>query len=115
MSRCGKSLLELIAAVEALKQVRKIDVRSGDYVIVKTCNSVYILRMVDKNECLASGGWFDKKGVSPVKTKVKGCTWGGTTIKMDIVAACGLCIEFANNITTSEIRMIMLMPYWSMN
>ena len=115
MPRRGNTLAELIAVAELLKQVRTIDVRTGDYVLVKTCNSVYTLRIIGDNQCLASGGWFDREGVSPMKTKVNGCTWGGSVIKLGVIAACGLCIEFANRITTSEIRLIVRLPYWSVN
>jgi hypothetical protein len=115
MPRRTHTLAELVALAELLKQVRTIDVRRGDYVIVKTCNSVYTLRMIGDNECLASGGWFDRRGVSPVKTKITGCTWGGSALKLGVIAACGLCIEFANSITTSAIQLIIRLPYWSVN
>ncbi|HTK80848.1 MAG TPA: hypothetical protein VL633_01010 [Bacteroidota bacterium] len=115
MSRSRKAIQDLIATADLLKQMRKVDVHPGDLLFVKTCNSVYTLRMIDHAECLASGGWFDEKGLSPWRVRITGCTWGGTSIKIDILAACGLCIEFANHVTTSEIRMIMLMPYWTSN
>jgi hypothetical protein len=115
MAKRRNTLAELVAIAKLLKQVRTIDVRRGDYVFVKTCNSVYTLRIISDNECLASGGWFDRKGVSPIKTKITGCTWGGSSIKLGVIAACGLCIEFANSITTSQIQLIVRLPYWSVN
>jgi hypothetical protein len=39
---------------------------------------------------------------------IAGCTWGGSAIKIDIVAACGLCLEFTNRLTTSPIQKIFL-------
>ena len=33
-----------------------------------------------------------------------GCTWGGTAIKRDLVAARGLRLEFGNRVVTSPIR-----------
>ena len=35
---------------------------------------------------------------------IAGCTWGGTVIKCDIVAARGLRLEFGNRVVTSPIR-----------
>jgi hypothetical protein len=33
-----------------------------------------------------------------------GCTWGGSAIKQDIVAALGLRLEFGNSVRTARIR-----------
>jgi hypothetical protein len=57
-----------------------------------------------------SGGWFDKKGLSPMTTGIAGCTWRGTAIKVDIVAACGLSLEFGNRLITSTIQKVILLP-----
>jgi hypothetical protein len=35
---------------------------------------------------------------------ISGCTWGGTAIKRDLVAARGLRLEFGNRVVTSPIR-----------
>ena len=115
MIRCGNILTDYAASVDLLLQVRKDDIHAGDWVLVKTCNSMYTLRMLGDNEYLVSGGWFDRKGMSPFRTKIIGCTWGGSAIKMDTVAACGLCLEFGNRVTTSPIQTIVLMPYWCAN
>jgi hypothetical protein len=37
---------------------------------------------------------------------VHGCTWGGSAIKQDILAACGLHLEFGNTVRTTPIRQI---------
>ena len=37
-------------------------------------------------------------------TNINGCTWGGSAIMIDIVAACGLHLEFGNRVVTSKIR-----------
>ena len=52
------------------------------------------------------GGWFDRQGLSPVRLSISGCTWGGSVIKHDIVAARGLRLEFGNRVVTSRIRAI---------
>jgi len=57
-----------------------------------------------------SGGWFDRQCGGPVDIAIKGCTWGGTTIKVDVIAACGLCIEFGNRVTTSAVQRIIVLP-----
>lgn len=46
-----------------------------------------------------------------MKTKILGCTWGGSIIKADVVAACGLHVEFANRVVTSPDRKIFVLPY----
>ncbi len=47
---------------------------------------------------------MDKEGLSPLRTTINGCTWGGSAIKVDIVAACGLHLEFGNRVVTSRIK-----------
>ena len=86
------------------RPVRKRDLGCGDYVLVTTENSVYSIEVLaDATYCIR-GGWFDRQRLSPVKTSIVGCTWGGTAIKNDIVAACGLHLEFGNRVLTSRIR-----------
>ena len=71
---------------------------------VETENSVYDIAVLEDSTYSISGGWFDRQGVSPVRISIAGCTWGGTVIKNDIVAACGLHLEFGNRVVTSRIR-----------
>ena len=106
----GHSLSSLGAQTRFLQQVRKADLRTGDCVIVMTRNSVYSIRVVTGGQYLVTGGWFDHKGLSPVKTTIAGCTWGGSVIKVDVVAACGLRLEFGNRLLTSVITKICVMP-----
>jgi hypothetical protein len=51
-----------------------------------------------------SGGWFDREGVSPQKMTINGCTWGGSAINLDLVAAPGLFLEFGNQVLTTRIQ-----------
>jgi hypothetical protein len=106
MSEYGQSLEKVIATADDLKQVKKSDVYFGDLIIVNTRNSVYSLKAVERDLFLVSGGWFDRKGMSPLKTTVRGCTWGGSIIKVDIIAACGLCLEFGNRVVTTAIEKV---------
>jgi hypothetical protein len=57
-----------------------------------------------------SGGWFDRKHMSPLKLGINGCTWGGSAIKVDVVAACGLHLEFGNRVLTSRIERLRVIP-----
>jgi hypothetical protein len=91
-----------------LAAVRRSDLRSGDGLLVTTENSVYCVRVHEDATYSISGGWFDSQGLSPAKISISGCTWGGSAIKCDIVAACGLRLEFGNRVVTSRIRAVRL-------
>jgi len=115
MRRIGPSLSKILEHAGKLSQVKKTDLHFGDLVIVNTHNSKYKIRVVGKDLYQVSGGWFESNGVSPLKTSITGCTWGGSIIKMDIVAACGLCMEFGNRVVTSAICNIVVIPFNSRN
>lgn len=104
MKRFGHSLDKIVEQATHLKQVRKKDLQYGDLVLITTQNSVYSVRVLENGFYLVSGGWFDDKALSPCKTTIAGCTWGGSIIKLEIVAACGLCLEFGNRVVTTPIR-----------
>ena len=101
-------LEEQVQSVEHLRLVRKADLSPGDWVVVKTLRSTYRIEVKSTGQYKVSGGWFDQKGLSPIQLGIAGCTWGGSAIKIDIVAACGLCLEFTNRLTTSPIQKIIL-------
>jgi hypothetical protein len=111
----GFDLKNLTDTSDKLIQVYKYKLEKGDQVYIKTLNSVYIIKVVNNNEYLVSGGWFDKQNLSPYKINIRGCTWGGTAIKTDIIAATGLCIEFSNNLITSRIHNVFYFSYKSNN
>ena len=115
MNTFGYKLSTLVECSRHMQQVRKAELSIGDRVFVKTRNSVYTIRVVENDYCIVSGGWFDRKGLSPVKTRINGCTWGGSAIKMDVLAACGLCLEFGNRVVTTSIRRIFVLPHVSEN
>ncbi len=100
------SLEKIIEGVSHLKQVYKSDLRFGDLIVITTRNSVYSIFILDNNFCLVSGGWFDRQGLSPMKVSISGCTWGGRIIKADILAACGLRLEFGNRVITTNIQKV---------
>lgn len=115
MKGFGHSLEKIVKGTNNLKQVRKAELQYGDLLLITTRNSVYSVRVLEKDLYLVSGGWFDKEGLSPLKTTIAGCTWGGSIIKIDIVAACGLCVEFGNRVVTSTIKKVCLIRYGSQN
>jgi len=115
MIRIGQSLEKIVESTTHLKQVRKADLQYGDLLLITTRNSVYSVRVLDNDLYLVSGGWFDRKGLSPIKIRINGCTWGGSIIKIDIVAACGLCLEFGNRVVTTPIQKVCLIRYGSQN
>jgi hypothetical protein len=104
------SLDAIVAQSEHLKQVRKAELNFGDWIIVVTLNSTYSIRVIEDGLYLVSGGWFDRQGQAPLKTTIAGCTWGGSILKTDIVAACGLSVEFGNRVVTSTIQKIVVVP-----
>ncbi len=106
------SLADFVENSRGLAQVHKAELCPGDWLVVKTCNSFYTIRRLDSERYLVSGGWFERHGLTHAITTVAGCTWGSTVIKTDIVAACGLCLEFQNRLITSPVQSIFLMPYW---
>ena len=106
----GQSLEKIVEAAIHLKQVQKGNLQYGDLVIVITRNSTYSIRVLDDDLFQISGGWFDQKGLSPMITTIRGCTWGGAVIKVDIIAACGLCLEFGNRVVTTTVQKVYVIP-----
>ncbi len=104
MIACGRTVNAMLEQVGLVEQVRKTDLRHGDQLLVATENSVYSICVHEDSTYSISGGWFDSQGLSPVRTSIAGCTWGGSAIKQDIVAACGLRLEFGNRVVTTRIR-----------
>lgn len=90
------------------RPARKEDLGCGDYVVVTTENSIYSIQVLGDATYLVRGGWFDRQKMSPVTLTVAGCTWGGSVIKRDILAACGLHLEFGNRVLTSKIRDVLV-------
>jgi hypothetical protein len=104
MATQGTPLDTLAAEADRLPAVLRTDLRSGDWLLVKTRNSVYSLCLLEDGTYSVAGGWFDRNGDSPQRVGVNGCTFGGRAIKSDILAAPGLFLEFENRVTTTRIR-----------
>jgi hypothetical protein len=100
----AETLAARIEHARSLEEVRKKDLHPGDRVLVTTKNSVYKIWVLHDGVYRVAGGWFDLQGISPQRIAVNGCTWGGSAIKQDILAACGLRLEFGNTVRTTRIR-----------
>lgn len=99
-----RTLGAIVAQTSGLEPVRKRDLRSGDWILITTKNSLYSICVLGGGLYSVSGGWFDRKGVSHQKTTINGCTWGGSAINLDLVAAPGLFLEFGNQVLTTRIQ-----------
>ena len=99
-----RTLGAIVAQTSGLEAVRKRDLGCGNWVLVTTKNSVYSICVMGGDLYSVSGGWFDRKSVSPQKTTINGCTWGGSAINLDLVAAPGLFLEFGNQVMTTRIQ-----------
>ena len=106
--RYKQNLEKIVNRIIYYKQVYKKDLQCGDLVIAFTKNSEYYISVLESGSYLVMGGWFDKKGLSPVEIEIRGCTWGGNIIKIDIIAACGLHLEFRNGLRTTVVKKVVV-------
>jgi hypothetical protein len=98
------SLDGLASRAPELGGVRESDVEIGDWIIVRTKNSTYALRVNGDGTFDATGGWFRKHPRDGERMRVAGCTWGGSALLTGVIAVPGMCLEFANRVTTTRIR-----------
>ncbi len=110
MKEQGHILSTITEQAKHVAQIRKVDLNHGDRLYVITTNSTYSIQVDIDGHYWVSGGWFDRKGLSPLRTTINGCTWGGSIIKLDIVAARGLCLEFGNRVITTPIKKVWIIP-----
>jgi len=102
ISKC-RTLNAIVDQTDSLEAVYKSDLEVGDRLVVTTRNSTYYIDSFQYGLYTVSGGWFDSHSLSPTNVVINGCTWGGHAIKEDLLAACGLHLEFENNVVTSRI------------
>ena len=95
--------VDQLTVVEA---VHRGELSWGDRVCVTTRNSVYSIWVLADGTYYVSGGWFDRRSLSPQRTTINGCTFGGSAIGQDIVAAAGLFLEFGNGVQTTRIQRV---------
>lgn len=100
----GLPLDRLALAGVEVEGVREADLELGDWVIVRTRNSTYALRVNGDGTFDVSGGWFQRSEGSGTGLRVVGCTWGGSALLTRMVAAPGMFLEFSNRVRTTRIR-----------
>jgi hypothetical protein len=100
------TLETIVEQARSLEEVRKRDLHWGDRVLITTRNSLYTIWVLGDGLYWVWGGWFDRQGESPQRVRINGCTWGGSAIKQDIIAARGLRLEFGNRVLTTRIRQV---------
>ena len=105
-----RTLSAIVDDTDRLKAVYKSDLELGDRLVVTTRNSTYFIHVFEEGRYTVTGGWFDLHGLSPTNIAINGCTWGGRAIKEDLLAACGLHLEFENNVVTSRILQFQIIP-----
>jgi hypothetical protein len=106
--RYKQNLEKLVNRIIYQEQVCKRDLQFGDLAIISTKNSEYYIYVLESGSYWIMGGWFDRQGLSPMKIGIRGCTWGGNFIKIDIIAACGLHLELSNGLRTSTIQKVVV-------
>jgi hypothetical protein len=104
------SLEVMTRTAHLFPQLRKDSLRPGDWVIIRTMKSEYRLKVLGGALYEARGGWFDKIGNAPMIIGVAGATWGGSAIMPQVLAACGMRMEFNNRLITSPVQSITLLP-----
>jgi hypothetical protein len=96
-------------ALDPRNAVRRTDLAWGDSLLVTTKNSTYAINRAGSDSWFVWGGWFARQGRIPAVVGVNGCTWGGSVIYPEVLAAPGLFLEFANGVTTTRIRSVHLL------
>jgi hypothetical protein len=104
----ARTLDRLVHSVESIDGVWSDNVQPGDWIVVRTRNSVYSLAALGKGQYRVVGGWFRSGGADGQEVRIAGCTWGGTTIHTRLVAAVGMYLEFDNGVRTTRIREVSL-------
>lgn len=101
-------LERLATTCETIEGIEKSELSIGDRLVVTTTNSVYTFNYLGDGRFSASGGWFDKRDLSPAIVRICGCSFGGSAINRRLAAAPGLHIEFDNGVVTTPIRRLSL-------
>lgn len=100
----ARTLDRIVAHAQQIEGIWSQEIEAGDWVVVRTRNSVYSLAALGDGTFHVAGGWFTAEGCENVRVKIIGCTWGGSAIHTALVAAPGMCVEFDNGVRTTRIR-----------
>jgi hypothetical protein len=103
-----RTLDRIAALAEDINGIWARDVKPGDWVVVRTRNSVYTAAALGDGTYRVAGGWFATDGRNETPVRIAGCTWGGSVIHTALVAAPGMFLEFANGVRTTRIRDVQL-------
>jgi hypothetical protein len=104
----ARTLDRIAAHAGRIEGIRELDVTPGDWVIIKTRNSTYVLAALGSGHFRVTGGWFAASGLDHSNVRILGCTWGGSVIHTQLIAAPGMCVEFDNSVRTSRILEVCL-------
>jgi hypothetical protein len=102
----ARTLGAIVEHAGDIQPVLKADLSRGDWVVVVTKNSTYSICFLGGESYSVAGGWFDQNSAAPLTVSINGCTWGGSAIKSDILAAPGLFLEFGNRVRTTRIQQV---------
>lgn len=102
----ARTLGAIVEHAGDIQPVLKSDLAGGDWVVVVTKNSTYSICFLGGESYSVAGGWFDQNCSAPLTVTINGCTWGGSAIKSDILAAPGLFLEFGNRVRTTRIQQV---------
>jgi hypothetical protein len=100
----ARTLDRIVAHAQQIDGIWAHEIEAGDWVVVRTRNSVYSLAAIGDGTFQVAGGWFAAEQRDNVRVRVVGCTWGGSAIHTALVAAPGMCVEFDNGVRTTRIR-----------
>lgn len=106
-----RTLAAIVRQADRTEAVHKRDLRFGDQILVTTRNSIYSLWFLGDGRFAVSGGWFDARAMSPATVTVNGCTYGGSVLWHEVVAARGLFLEFGNNVSTTRIKDVRVLRF----
>jgi hypothetical protein len=107
----SRTLDSLSESARTIDGIWADDVEAGDWLVVRTENSVYTLTALGGGVFRVSGGWFAANPSETDEVRVVGCTWGGHAILTRLIAAPGMCIEFDNTLQTTSVRDVRLFRY----
>lgn len=100
----ARTLQGLARQSRELRGIRRSDLAWGEAVLVRTKNSEYCLTPTLDGAYFVTGGWFGRSSTPVCKVTINGCTFGGSAICSDLVAAPGLFLEFGNGVRTTRIQ-----------
>ena len=99
----ARTLDRLSQSAEEIDGVWMDGVEPGDWIVVRTRNSLYSLAPLGRGRFRVTGGWFALNG-GDQEVRIAGCTWGGAAIHTRLLAAVGMFLEFDNGVRTTRIR-----------